>query len=60
MTNGIDCLWLNLDIFVLTMIVGSGGLLHAIAGDEYGWQIVGISIGVYLANCASLLIYFLH
>lgn len=53
-------LWYSLCIFVFSMIVGVGGMLHALSGTEYGWHVVGISIVAHFFNCLSFAAYCLY
>jgi hypothetical protein len=53
-------LWYSLCAVVFCVIVGVGGMLHAIAGEESGWLAIGISVVAHLVNCVGLLAYYLH
>ncbi len=51
--------WGNLCVFVLSMLVAIGGMLHALSGREYGWHVVGVAVTVHFINCIGLAVYFL-
>lgn len=59
-TGGSVWLWCSLCISVFSFFFGIGGVLHAINGEEYGWHVVGVSIGVHFANCIGVLAYYLR
>lgn len=60
MTVGDGGLLASLCLFVFSMLLGIGGWFRALIRQEYGWQFVGIGVAVNVANCVSLIIYFLH
>ncbi len=53
-------LWLSLYIFVLSTIVGVGGLFNGIAGENLGGHVIDVAVAVNVVDCASIFLYFLH
>jgi hypothetical protein len=60
MTGGNVGLWRSLCVFVLSVIVGIGGILKAISGESYGWRVVGVAVAAHFFNCVGLAVYFLQ
>jgi hypothetical protein len=60
MTGGDAGLWSSLSIFVLSLLIGVGGVLKAISGESYGWRVVGVTVAIHFFNCIGLTVYCLH